>query len=157
MKILAFTDTHVVKNSWKEVLKKVKDADIIIGGGDFSDWGEDTEKIISKFKNIDKPFLIIHGNHESQEQMFEIEKKFDNVIFLHKKSYQIGKYVFFGYGGGGFGNKDKEFERVSKMFAKTIKKGDELIIISHGPPYGTSLDKIEGLGYVGCKSLRDFL
>jgi hypothetical protein len=157
MRILAFTDTHVKKKALPGLLKKANDADLLIGGGDFSDWGEDTESILAKFNKINKPLLVIHGNHEDKEMMYKIEEKYNNIIFLHKKSYQIGKYVFFGYGGGGFSQKDKNFERVSQKFLKSLKKGDIVVMLSHGPPHGTKLDNLEGMGYTGCKSFTDFI
>ncbi|RME55228.1 hypothetical protein D6777_01240 [Candidatus Woesearchaeota archaeon] len=157
MKIFAFTDLHVEKAALKTILKKSKEADIIVSCGDFSDWGRKTNQIIKKICKLDKPFLFIHGNHETKEQMYEAEKMCKNAIFLHKKSYQLDKYVFFGYGGGGFAKVDKEFEKTTKLFQKTVKKDDVVIILTHGPPYGTKLDMIEGVGYTGCKSYTNYI
>lgn len=157
MRILAFTDFHEKKESWKKVLQKSKDADILVGAGDFSDFGENTEKILSKFKNIGKPLLVIHGNHETVDLMKKIEKKYENIIFLHQRSYQLDKYLFFGFGGGGFAKKDKSFEEVSQKFIKTINKKNIVIILTHGPPFGTKLDNINGVGHTGNESYRKFI
>lgn len=157
MRILAFTDLHARKDAINDVMKKVKDADIIVGGGDFSDWGKDTEKILDKFKDCGKQVIVVHGNHESEALMHEIEKKHKHILFLHKRSYQIDKYVFFGYGGGGFAKEDGGFDKVVDKFAKTVRKEDTIIIVTHGPPYGTKLDKLTNVGYAGSKSYRKFL
>ncbi|MEA3378911.1 MAG: metallophosphoesterase [Nanoarchaeota archaeon] len=157
MRILAFTDFHAQKNSWKKVLKKVKDADILVGTGDFSDFGKETNKILSHFKDIGKPVLVIHGNHETIGQMKEIEKEYENIIFLHKRSYQLDKYLFFGFGGGGFSQEDKDFENVSNRFLKTVDKKNIVIMLTHSPPYGTKLDFIEGMGHRGNESYTMFI
>ena len=36
-------------------------------------------------------------------------------------------------------------------------KGKKLILITHGPPYGTSLDLIDNMRHSGCKSIREFI
>ncbi len=158
MRILAFGDLHGDRKSLKRLLAKVTDdVDIIICVGDIGDWGENEEKIIEKFEKFEKPFLIIPGNHEDTSGLSRIAEQFEFVAFIHKGCYQIDKYLFFGYGGGGFANENKDFEKVAKRFAKTIKKNEIVISFTHGPPANTKLDYIPGFGHVGCNSIRKFI
>jgi len=78
------------------------------------------------------------------------------VVYLHKGSYQLGEYVFFGYGNQGFAIEEKEFENVVKQFKKSLKKNDKVILVTHGPPHGTELDYINGR-HAGCKSITNFI
>lgn len=157
MKILAFVDTHGNKKAINQVLKKVDEVDLIICAGDVSEWGSNIKSILSEFKKTKKPLLIIPGNHEFDEELREECKSFDNVIYLHKGSYTLGNYSFFGYGGGGFAERSPEFESASKKFLKTVSNESKIILVTHGPPYGTKLDSLPGLGHRGCKSLREFI
>lgn len=157
MKILAFTDMHGMHGYAKVLLLKAADADLLVCAGDISDWGQDVEKQIRLFEKLGKPFLIIPGNHEDEDILRKICQKISFCCYLHKGSYELGNYIFFGYGGGGFSERDKEFERIAGKFKAALPPGKKVIVVTHGPPYGTKLDLLQGAGHRGCKSLRDFL
>jgi len=152
MKILAFVDTHGSLEAIKRLLVKGEGVDLLVCAGDISNFGHNLKESIAKFKKLNKPMLIIHGNHESEEQIKELSKEFPWLINLHKGSYNLGEYCFFGYGGGGFSMEDREYEKVANKFKKTLKKGSKLIVITHGPPYGTKCDYLPHQGYRGCKT-----
>jgi hypothetical protein len=158
MKLLAFVDVHGNKRALKSIISKSKkkNPDLLICAGDISLFGRDLKKIISQFKKLDKPLIILPGNHEEGENLRKICSKFKFIIYLHKASYKINDYLFFGYGGGGFSMKDKGFERLSEKFRKTIKK-EKVILVTHAPVYRTRLDIIPGLGHRGNKSIRRFV
>lgn len=157
MRILAFTDTHGVKQYIDILLKKSKEVDMLVCAGDISDWGQDIEKQLEYFKKAKKPMLIIPGNHEDEGSLRNICKKFNFCSFIHCGSYEIGSYIFFGYGGGGFSEVDKDFEKLAERFKASMSNAKKIILVTHGPPYGTSLDYLSGLGYRGCRSIRKFV
>ncbi len=109
-------------------------------------------KILSKCKKV----ILLHGNHESPKQLRVICSHYPNVTFLHKKSLRMGKYLFWAYGGGGFSRRDKSFENSAVRFKSKIKKGDEVVLITHAPPYNTKLDLVYG-NHVGNLSIRKFI
>lgn len=152
MKILAFVDTHGNLNAIKRLLKKGESVDLLICAGDISNFGNNLLSSVSKLQKLKKHMLIIHGNHESEEQMREVSKKFPWVIYIHKGSYQLGNYYFFGYGGGGFSTEDSQYEKTIKKFKKTLKKDAKIVLITHGPPYGTRCDLLMHQGHRGCKT-----
>lgn len=152
MKILAFVDTHGDLKAIKRLLEKGQEVDLLICAGDISQFGNDLKNLILKFQKLKTPMLIIHGNHESEEQVREVSKEFPWVIFIHKGSYQLGDYYFFGYGGGGFSTEDLQYEKLIKKFKRTLKKDAKIIIITHGPPYGTKCDLLSHQGHRGCKT-----
>jgi len=156
MKILAFTDLHGDKEAVQAILKKSAEADILICAGDISDWGEHDKIMLKELEKAGKPMLLIPGNHEIKEELRITAEEFEYVIYIHKGSYQLGEYIFFGYGNPGFSMQEKEFEKVAKQFKKTLKKNDKVVLITHGPPYGTHLDHLHGR-HVGCKSITDFI
>lgn len=155
MKILAFIDLHSDVKSLRRVLEKSSGVDLVIGAGDLSDWGKDIRKILLYFKKIDKPFLVIHGNHEDETDLKNICSDLKFPSYIHKKQYELNGYTFIGYGGGGFSLEDKEFERFYKSLK--IKKDSKVVFITHGPPYGTKCDYLQRCGFTGCRSYNKMI
>ncbi|HLD43453.1 MAG TPA: metallophosphoesterase [Candidatus Nanoarchaeia archaeon] len=160
MKLLAFTDTHGSSKAINELAKRVKqdDPEALICAGDVSIFANNLKSILEKISSLGKICFIIHGNHETETEMKAACSGFESIIFLHRKSAAFKHCIFLGWGGGGFSTTDKEFERFIPKFEKEIRSnpGKKVILITHGPPYGTKLDKLIG-GYCGSKSYRAFL
>lgn len=159
MKILAFTDVHGNQRTISHILSvaKKEDVDFIVCSGDISFFEGNLDKIISRFKETKKPLIIIHGNHESEDFLKDICKKYNFCIYLHKRSYLFENFVFFGYGGGGFSSRYKDLEIITKKFRTELKKDQKVIFVTHAPVYGTKTDYLDLLGHVGSKSARDFI
>ncbi len=157
MKILAFGDVHEHETALKSIEKRAEQADLLICAGDLSDFGARTKKVVDRLAKLKKPLLIIHGNHEGEQNMREACKSHSNITFLHKSFYRLDRSIFWGYGGGGFAFENPDFERSFKEFLKEVKKGDTVVVITHGPPYGTKLDFLPNLGHRGCKTMRKIL
>ncbi|MBI5871696.1 metallophosphoesterase family protein [archaeon] len=157
MNILAFVDLHGSRRAFEHLAKRAEESDLLLCAGDISLWERGLEKIFSFFENLNKPLLIIPGNHENAESMLAAAGKFKFIAFLHKASYEFHDMVFFGYGGGGFASQDKNLESISKKFISTIKPGQKKITFSHAPPYGTALDFLQGVGHRGCISTRKLI
>ncbi len=155
MKVLAFIDVHSDLNNIKRLMKKAEGVDLLIGAGDLSDWGEDIREILYLFKNVKKPFLVIQGNHEGEKAMKKVCSELKFPVFLHKKVFEFWGYTFIGFGGGGFSLEDPEFESFIKSLH--IKKGSKVVLITHGPPYGTKCDFLPGIGFVGCRSFNKMI
>ncbi len=75
--------------------------------------------------------------------------------FLHKKIFEFNGYTFVGFGGGGFSLEDPDFERFVKN--SNIKKGSKVVLVTHGPPYGTKCDYLPHVGFVGCRSFNKMI
>ena len=157
MKILAFVDLHGDKKSLERLKEKAKKekVEMIIAAGDLSIFGRDLEKILAELNKLNKVVLVITGNHESTKEMEKACSLFENIIFIDGRVCSVEDYIFLGYGGGGFANFDKQFREASKVFKKKMP-GKKSMLILHGPPYGTKLDKIHG-GHVGNKDSTKFI
>jgi len=153
--LLAFVDTHGDTDVLKRLKKKAAKADLVLCAGDMTIFEHKMKSILREINGFNKPVLVIHGNHESEENLKEDCKKHNNLIFLHKKFFEKENIIFVGYGGGGFSLRDEKFEK----FAEKIKKrreGKQLVLLLHGPPYGNKTDLIMG-EHAGNKSFRDFI
>lgn len=158
MKILAFVDIHGSLNAINTIVKKTKkeSPDILICAGDITIFENGLDYFTHRLSRLGKTILFIHGNHETAENFNYVCSLFKNTNFIHKKIFRAGNCVFIGYGGGGFSNEDKEFEKTTKKLLKKTKKDDMIILLTHAPPYKTKLDKING-DYAGNKSIRKFI
>jgi uncharacterized protein len=158
MKLLAFTDVHGNESLIRGITKlaRAKKPDFLVCCGDLTIFGEEINDILSKFDRIGIPMILIPGNHEEIIDLKKICKKFKNVIYLHRGILEIEDYVFFGYGGDGFSKEDKDFEKIFKKVGDRIK-GKKIIFLTHQPPFGGKLDKLEYFGHVGNTSYTKFI
>jgi hypothetical protein len=160
MKILAFTDIHDSLSALEKIRHKIKakNPDILVCTGDISIFEHGLGKIMKKMNSLGKKIVIIHGNHEEEDTFAKHCKSLKNLVFIHKSHYIENDVLFIGYGGGGFVTVDKEFEKFSLKFSKLIKEnpGKKVVLLTHAPPYKTSLDEIEK-EHCGSKSLRNFV
>ncbi len=158
MKIIAFTDLHASqrKLSHIEGLIKLKKPDLLICSGDISVFGKELTSVLRKINSFNIKTLIIPGNHELEEELEEVSKRYDNLIDIHKKFYEFKGFQFFGLGSGGFAQKNLEFEKQFTKLKQKIKDPAKFVFISHGPAYKTKVDKIEK-DYVGSISIRKFI
>ena len=156
MKILAFVDVHEDIKALSRVIEKSKEVELLVCAGDLTVFEHNMELMLSMLNKIGKPILVIPGNHETNTNLKKACSLFKNIIYLHKRSYEIGDYLFLGHGGGGFSTHNPQFEKIAKTFNKKITKEKITILVSHEPPYGTKLDYIAN-GHTGSKSLMKFI
>ena len=160
MKILAFTDLHLSSVAFKKIKSKTKkqNPDLLICAGDVSIFEQGLDFMLNKLNKLKKKILIIHGNHETPSVIKKLCKKYNNLIFIHKKLYKQNNHIFIGYGGSGFSLIEPDFYKQGEKFAKIIKKNKDkkIIFITHAPPYKTKLDLIVG-SHCGNKTLKHFI
>ena len=157
MKILAVVDTHGSRKAIDEIKKKAKEADIIVCCGDVTVFGIEEEKIIGEWDSLGKEVLMLHGNHETESEVRGQCSRSKNIKFLHRAMLRIGNVVFLGYGGGGFALRDDKFEKWTKIVEKKLKKDDKVVLLLHGPPYGTKVDELTKGTYCGNKSYTQWI
>ena len=161
MKLLAFSDIHGSFSAIKRIEQKIKSQkpDLMVCAGDISIFEHGIVGILRKLNKLNKKIIIVHGNHEDASTFAKCSRMFKNIIFVHKTYHVEDKIIFLGFGGGGFSQRDKEFEHlVNNKFKKIIKENKEnkIVFVTHAPPYGTKLDRL-GKNYVGNKSFSDFI
>lgn len=155
MKVLIFVDLHG-KTSWiNNILKKALKADILVGAGDYTVWGRDLDKIMNAFNALKKPVVVVHGNHETFQDLKNATNGLDNIILAHHKNVLVKGINFFGHGGGGFSDISKSLERVFDRAVKCLKKHPS-VFITHEPPWNTKLDIIQHQ-HVGNITVRNII
>ncbi len=158
MKIFAFVDTHGSAKAFNLIKKRIEqfEPELIVCAGDFTVFEKNVKKILSCIDSFGKKVFIIHGNHETEQTLRQLCPKFKNLAFMHKKAVLENGILFAGYGGGGFSDTDKDFERWADSIKGSIAKNKKMIFFSHAPPYGTRLDSIQNQ-YHGNRSYTQFI
>ena len=157
MKFLTFVDLHEDKKSLKALVNRAKedDIDFIVCAGDITMFGRGLRYTLKQFNDLGKKFYVIPGNHESDRMLNEVVGDYEYVINFHEKVFKVDKYVFMGYGGGGFALEDPQFRKVSREWYSKYQD-DKTVLVTHGPPYGCKLDFLEKR-HVGNKDYRKFI
>jgi len=153
MKILAFSDLHGSEKAVRGIEKKAGKAEILLCAGDFTYFEQRIRKVLRKLNSLGKKVLLVHGNHEVPADVAASAKNMKNIIYIHKKVYREGNYVFVGHGGEGFATASKDFEKFAAKLR--FKKGEKIILVTHQPPHKTKLDFI--WAHHGNKSYRKFI
>ena len=164
MKILAFTDMHGSLKALKKLEKKAKNADIILNCGDFTIFQQKMPFFLKRFESFKKPMLIVPGNHESEQDLYAaceglkyVRCVIDEEVIVEVDGESV---IILAAEGNGFRLKDERFEDVTKKFKHFLKlkenKGKKIVLMTHAPPYGTSLDELMDV-QTGNKSIRNFI
>ena len=153
MKLLAFTDIHEDARLLERIKTTAREerVDLIVCTGDFTIFGRSGKKMLAAIDNLGAPVILIHGNHEDEEEVATLVKSCKNITFAHMRAKDVGGYRFIGYGGGGFRTHEPELEELERKLANQFN--ERTIILSHAPPYGTKLDEVDDDWHVGNQSL----
>ncbi len=154
MKILAFSDLHEHKPYFDKLKAKAKDVDLILCAGDMTIFENNLSKMMKKIASLKKEIYLIHGNHEMASHVNKECEKYPNLHFCHKRVFKKKGFSIFGYGGGGFSYKSKEFENFINSKKKHLQEKN--ILITHQPPYMTNIDVVME-EHAGSKSIRKFV
>ena len=113
-----------------------KDADLVIGAGDFANHREDVPEALNLLTGIKAPFVAVPGNNESDKELRDAAHIGTTV--LHGEGTEIAGLQVFGIGCGipatpwswSFDMSDEE--------AATILAGCDAadILVTHSPPKG---------------------
>jgi uncharacterized protein len=153
MRIFAFTDIHAHQGALAELATRVQEADVVLCAGDMSVFGMGLYEVLELMNSWNKPIYLIHGNHEDEEVLVDVNEHFSNLHFVHGKEVEHEGLAILGWGGGGFSKQDPELKEFAKQYTPKANR----VFMIHGPPYGTAADKMEGWGYVGCKTRREVI
>ena len=158
MKFLVFTDIHENRKVLQELVQRAQQDDIhfVVCTGDFSTFGRGADIVLKSFNDLGKKFIVIPGNHEDKEGWLDqAVRPFPNCLNLHDRFMKIDDYLFLGYGGDGFAMEDARFRKVAREWYGKYN-GQKLVLLTHGPPFGTMLDRL-GNRHVGNKDYRNFI
>lgn len=157
MKLLLFSDIHTDEQHCRRIVESSKDADIVIGAGDYCSLRRNLSKVIGWLSRISKPTILVPGNSESYEELSEACMHWTSAKVLHGSGVEIRGVLFYGIGGGipitPFGSWSYDFteEQARGLLYKCPKNA---VLITHSPPRGI-LDKSSFGMHLGSRSVRE--
>ncbi|GGD37598.1 metallophosphoesterase family protein [Sinisalibacter lacisalsi] len=155
MRILAFSDLHMARARAADLVAASREADLVIGAGDFGNMRRGVGAAMAMLAGIEAPLVMVPGNNESEEELRAAAPEGAHV--LHGAGIGIGGLRIFGLGGGvpvtpfGPWSWDLTEDEAAALLAGS--EGAD-IIVSHSPPKGIADRTSSGLS-VGSTAVRD--
>lgn len=153
-KILAIGDIHGDTGLAKKFAEKAKkeNVDLVIFAGDFSFFGQTPKNLVGPFAKINKPVLIVHGNHEDWDTSEFLSQFYSNAENLHGYSFKKNDVGVFGAGGvTEFNITEKQiFDKLKKAHSN-LKNVDKKIMVTHMHHRG---GKSEFSGFKGSSGIK---
>jgi uncharacterized protein len=156
MRILAFGDIHGNNTALFQVLHKAKDADVLVSAGDLPLFGQGLDAILHALAKTKKQVILVHGNHETPAELRKACSPYEDFHFIHKRHLVVDDVLFLGFGGGGFAEREPDYEEVEPLFREFAREHEKVVLVTHAPPYMTKLDRI-GHNHYGNRSFIPFL
>ncbi len=154
MKILAFSDLHISARHAEALTHAARDADLVIGAGDFCNGRHGLDQAIALLEGIAAPMVVVPGNAESAEELRAAAR--DGITVLHGQAHETGGLRLFGLGYGvpvtpfGAWSCDLTEDEADAMLS-TCTGAD--ILITHSPPKGVADVTSQGIS-VGSSAIR---
>ena len=96
MKILAFSDLHHARARAEALVEAAREADLVIGAGDFCNHRQGLPEAMNLLSGIAAPMVVVPGNAESADELEDAAHTGTTV--LHGAGTEIGGLRIFGLG-----------------------------------------------------------
>jgi Icc-related predicted phosphoesterase len=155
MKLLAFSDLHRDKQRARQLVERSREAELVVGAGDFGSFRLGLTGAIDQLRSIDKPSLLVPGNNESDTALWRACADWTNARVLHGEAAEIDGVRFFGLGAGIPTTPFPwSFDLTEEEAAAQLQScPDGAVLIVHSPPKG-HLDEVRGRHY-GSQAILD--
>ena len=100
MRLLAFSDLHRDRERAERLVELAREADVVVGAGDYATMRMGLEDTIEALSAISAPAVLVPGNAESDTELWQACGSWQGAHVLHGQALEIGGADFFGLGGG---------------------------------------------------------
>ena len=138
MRLLAFSDLHRDLDGAASLVERSRDADVVIGAGDFASVHEGLEETIAALVAIETPTILIPGNNETEDALRAAASGWTAATVLHGETAEIDGVTFFGLGAGIPTTPwDWSFDLTEEEAAERLAGCPrEAVLVVHSPPSG---------------------
>jgi Icc-related predicted phosphoesterase len=145
MRLLAFSDLHRDQNRAARLVELAREADVVVGAGDYATMRMGLESTIETLSAISIPAVLVPGNAESDTELWQACASWRGAHVLHGQALELEGLGFFGLGGGvpptpfpwSFDLGEEE------AAAKLEGCPEGAILVVHSPPKGY-VDEVHG-------------
>jgi Icc-related predicted phosphoesterase len=155
VKLLAFSDLHRDKDRAARLVELAREADVVLGAGDYATMRTGLEGTIEALSAIASPTVLVPGNAESDTELWQACTGWPSAHVLHGQALKLEGVQFFGLGGGvpptpfPWSFDLSEDEAAAKL--ESCPEGAVLVV--HSPPKGY-LDEVHGR-HLGSRSILE--
>ncbi len=157
MKVLVLSDIHGNVERLGEIIKLIhnKKLELILICGDLTNQGskEETERVLEKLNGF--RVLAVPGNVDTVHVVETLEEK---GMSLHGKVKEIEGFSFVGFGGGSLetpGGFLESEETIKEGLLKLCKGKRNIVMVTHMPPFGTTIDASRSGGHIGSLAVKE--
>ena len=138
MRLLAFSDLHRDLGAAASLVERSRDADVVIGAGDFASVHEGLEETIAALVGMEAPTILIPGNNETEDALRAAASGWTGATVLHGETADINGVTFFGLGAGIPTTPwDWSFDLTEEEAAERLAGCPrEAVLVVHSPPSG---------------------
>lgn len=156
-RLLLFSDVHADLNACGVLEERAKEADVVVGAGDFCRMRRDLQTPIDALASIETPTVLVPGNAETEDELRDACSHWSNAHVLHGEGCTLEDLYFYGIGGGipvtPFGPWSYDFsEREAAQLLADCPDG--AVLVSHSPPKGV-VDRDSSGQSLGSTAVRD--
>ncbi|WP_212524963.1 metallophosphoesterase family protein [Actibacterium sp. MT2.3-13A] len=154
MRVLAFSDLHHSSGRAAALVEAAREADLVIGAGDFCNMRRDLRAALDLLSGIAAPLVLVPGNAESGDELRAAAPEGAHV--LHGQGCEIGGLRIFGLGYAvpvtPFGSWSCDLSEQGAGAMLAACEGAD-ILVTHSPPKGVA-DVTSGGLSVGSTAIR---
>jgi Icc-related predicted phosphoesterase len=157
MNLLLFSDLHRDRTATGRIVELSRDADVVVGAGDFATVRRGLHDTLDVLAAIDKPAVLVPGNAESFEELQAGCAGWPSAVVLHGTGREIDGVPFWGLGGAvpttPFGPWSYDFtEAQATELLRDCPIGG--VLVTHSPPKGL-LDRSSAGKSLGSTAVRE--
>ncbi len=148
MKLLAFSDLHRDHDQAEALVARSRDADVVLGAGDFGSFRFGLPGVIDVLRAITAPTVLVPGNAETDSALWRACAGWESAAVLHGEGTEIGGMQFFGLGGAVPPTPlPWSFDLSEEDAAAKLESCPEgAVLVVHSPPKGY-VDEVRGKSY----------
>lgn len=156
MNILCFSDLHRDTEAAKNLVKQSKQADLLIGAGDFATIHVGLTKVIDILCEIQIPAVLVPGNAETVEELREACADWKNAAVLHGEGALADDTPIYGVGGAIPPlNAEWSYDITEEEASQLLEDCPQgAILVVHSPPFG-HVDMTTAGDNIGSKAILE--
>jgi Icc-related predicted phosphoesterase len=156
MRILFFSDLHGDQVAISRISEQLPDMNVAFGLGDFAILGRGLEETLEQL-DVGTEVYLLPGNHDDAKELKWICKEHSSFNYFHGEHIVLESKSFAGLGGGMPGLPFRVSEDKAGLILNRFISLENLVLVTHTPPYGTAVDMTWSGAHIGYHSLRDFV
>lgn len=99
MRMLVFSDLHRDEERAQRLVEAAREADVVVGVGDYATMRRGLDDIIAVLSAISAPTVLVPGNAETDTELWQACAGWPSAHVLHGQAVALEGVEFFGLGG----------------------------------------------------------